>query len=233
MGPNHDYLPLKSQLISNPDPLELARIYQSEFGLKEIYLADLDSIMEEDSDNCELIDEIMSKLGAEILLDLGLRSRRQFEKIKDVYQSIIISTESMKSWDILHKALKNFGPERITVSIDTYHGQLLSSSPEISSISLHSFCTKLRDLGILKIILLELSLVGKSSGVIPENFLRIRENFLFNILLAGGFATETQILNAKEAGFNGVMVSTGLHLRSLTREKIHLLVTTTQNSKKI
>jgi phosphoribosylformimino-5-aminoimidazole carboxamide ribotide isomerase len=219
-GKRNQYSPISSSLTHSTSPKVLAEIYSKELLSKQIYIADLDSIIDRNP-NLNLLEDISKSLNVRFLIDLGIRSKTDILNVKQYNFKIIIGTETMESLDLIDFAKHTLGVERIVVSIDIKDNKILSSSQEIEALDPYSVVEKVVDKGIREIILLDLSKVGSKSGAFNENYNLIRNNFPhLEILIGGGVKNLDDITQLKRKGMNGVLIATILHEGLIDLEKL-------------
>src|SRR5262245_20584338 len=69
-GRRKEYRPIVSQIVSSPEPLAVARAFREQFGLRELYVADLDAIAGQPPDQATLIDLLDD--GFQLWVDAGV-----------------------------------------------------------------------------------------------------------------------------------------------------------------
>lgn len=211
LGSNYEYLPLKSK-IANSVPLDIIRVYKKDFQFKQIYIADLDRIIENESDNDEILRLICDLPDMTVLLDIGLQSRFQFRVLDELLpDSVIISTETIKKIDTIDKALEHFGPTKVIVSLDIQNDKLISRNDAVSSSNVVEFAKGLEEKGVKRFILLDLSKIGSKLGEISDIFIQIRKAVSVEIFVAGGIGHIDHIKRLMELDFNGVLLASSLH----------------------
>jgi phosphoribosylformimino-5-aminoimidazole carboxamide ribotide isomerase len=72
-GERNKYQPLESILSHSPDPLELAKAFDS-WGFNELYIADLDAILKDEED-FSVFTRITSETGLSLMVDAGISDR--------------------------------------------------------------------------------------------------------------------------------------------------------------
>jgi phosphoribosylformimino-5-aminoimidazole carboxamide ribotide isomerase len=221
LGSNREYNILKSKIVKNSIPINIINRFIDEFNFREIYIADLDQIIEIDSENTNVLQKICDIPNISVILDIGLRSRKQFRLLKEIgADQVVITTETLKTTDTINKAIDFFGVDKVIVSMDAVRNKLISRSVDISTTSLIDFAKKMEDIGIEKLLLLDLSQIGAKNGALNKEFLKIRENFPHEIIIGGGIGNISHVSNLKNLGFDGALVATSLHQELITSKDI-------------
>ncbi|MBM3712283.1 MAG: HisA/HisF family protein [Actinobacteria bacterium] len=222
-GERKKYKPIKSVITKSSNPLKVAETFKNKFGLNEIYIADLDSIMRK-GDNSETINKIKKKLMMKIMVDFGVRSIDDLDKeIIKIVDEVIIGTETLESLKVLEKAIKLIGNERIIVSIDMKNMKIVSKSKELRTPE--QTVKKIWNLGIKKFILLDLKKTGSMEGQNKklEKLIKKLVNFDLYLITGGGIKSVEDIIELKKIGIRAALIATSLHngkIRKMDIDKI-------------
>lgn len=210
-GHRDHYQPIKSQLCDTSNPIDLALAFKKRFGFEELYIADLDSIMRIGS-NIDMLRRIYKSSNMKIMVDSGVNDvKKARELLQARVEKIILGTETLTSYAPLKSILKFSGYERIIVSIDVKDGKILSKSKEIIGLSPEALAKRLEFMGIKEIIVLDLSRVGKESGVNVDLIRRVLKSVSIPIIIGGGIRNIDDIILLRDIGVSGALVSTALH----------------------
>ncbi|MCP8317013.1 MAG: hisA/hisF family protein, partial [archaeon] len=159
-GQRYDYKPIKSQLCETSNPIDLALALRTKFGFRELYIADLDSIMGR-GDNMDMLRRIYEYSSMKIMVDSGIYYVKKVRNLLHVgVEKVVVGTETLTGFEVLKKILNFSGHERIIVSIDMKNGEILSKCKEIVRLSPEALAKRLKSMGIKELILLDLSRVG-------------------------------------------------------------------------
>ncbi|MHA1272415.1 MAG: HisA/HisF-related TIM barrel protein [Promethearchaeota archaeon] len=219
-GERAKYCPLKSQLISTHDPLELALFFKNQMGFSELYIADLDGIINK-KPNIKIISKILNNSNIKLMLDPGISEIKDFSIYLNLnLNKIILGIETIKNLKIIENALDELSNSKIIISIDMYKGIILSKSDIISKLNPIDLVRDLNEIGVNEIILLDLFRVGQKCGGIPQLFLKIRDNFNGDILIGGGIKNIQDIELIYRNNFSGVLIATALHDGSINKNDI-------------
>ena len=209
-GKRKQYMPLKSLLSRSVNPIDIARIFKK-IGFNDLYLADLDSIMG-NSANFKIYTQILKKSNQNLMVDAGISDITKAEKVIETGVSkIIIGSETLNNLDFVKKSIKKFGQNRIIVSVDIKEGKLLSNSKKINFMSINQFIQRIEKLGIKKIILLDLDLVGTQSGINFELIKKILKMTKMKIIVGGGIKDIQELEMLRKFGIYGVLIASVLH----------------------
>jgi len=220
-GERGRYQPVKSWLASAPDPVELARAFEAVYGFRELYLADLDAITGKKPLNSPLLGELSGSTSLQIMVDGGFR---RLEEVEEAFKAgasrAILATETLPSLDFLSQVLKACGEAKVTVSLDTFEGELLAGNPELKKLKVEGFLEALKSLQVSQLILLDLARVGVGKGVNLELLNVALEKFDGEILVGGGVRGIKDLERLAELGVSGALVATILHERKVKPEEL-------------
>lgn len=219
-GEREKYKPLKSVLINNSNPTRIALKLKNKYLFNEFYIADLDAILQK-KPNITIISKILEIPGVEIMIDPGIKTKKNAEKyFKLNLKSLILGLETLRDLKVIMECLKLFDTNRIVVSIDMYNEVIQTNIREFKNQDIPEIVRKIEDLGVVNIILLDLFKVGQKMGGISALYLKIREQFNGEILIGGGIKDLQDIKDYKSNNFSGVLIGTALHDGSIKTEEL-------------
>jgi phosphoribosylformimino-5-aminoimidazole carboxamide ribotide isomerase len=219
-GEREKYKPLKSVLINGSAPTRIVLKLKSKYLFSEFYIADLDAILKR-KPNIKIISEILDIPGVEIMIDPGIKTKKNVKKYYNLnLKSLILGLETLKDLKVITKCSKLFDTNKIVVSIDMYNEVIQTNIKEIRNQDILEIIRKIEDLGVVKIILLDLFKVGQKIGGIPALYLKIREVFNGEIVVGGGIKDIQDIEDYKNKDFSGVLIGTALHDGSIKIEEL-------------
>ncbi len=220
-GMRNKYEPIKSILTNSSSAIELTRVYAEKLSISHIYIADLDSIIHENP-NLSILEDIVKTSKIEIILDAGIRNLYDILQFKKIgIEKIILATETIDSINVIEDAAREFGQDKIIISIDMKDKKLLARSSSLKEYSIISLIEKIQQLGIKEIILLDLLKIGSKNGYYDDYYGEIRKKFPeMKIIVGGGIKDLEDLKFLKEKGMDGVLIATALHEGIITPESI-------------
>ena len=219
-GEREKYKPLNSALIKSSNPIEIARRIKHDTLISEVYIADLDAILRREP-NFSLLTEILTIPEIKVMIDPGIIFAKDIIEYSNCeLDSLILGLETIKNLDVISDCLEIIGYQKTIVSIDMYKEVVQTNVKEILNQHPIEIIKKIEDLGIKKIILLDLFKVGQKIGGIPPLYLEIRKKFKGQILVAGGIKNIKDIEMYKQYNFSGVLIGTALHDGTIEIEKL-------------
>jgi phosphoribosylformimino-5-aminoimidazole carboxamide ribotide isomerase len=193
-----------SKICNSSDPLNIVDFLQP----REVYIADLNRLQGKGSNdiNTEIIREVTQKTNT--MLDFGISSMGDVDKALSIAGTAIIGTETGTLSVIKNAASGN--PERISVSIDIKHGQVLKKDPEISE-NLFEIIKVLNNFPLKDLIFLDLDRVGTASGFDPVCLQKLVKHSKHSVLLAGGVRDMEDLFTLEKLGIRGALIATAIH----------------------
>jgi phosphoribosylformimino-5-aminoimidazole carboxamide ribotide isomerase len=215
-GRRDEYRPLQSRLVDGSEPQAVARAIRARFGFSEIYVADLDAILERRPNRTTL--EALSADGFSLWVDAGLRHCEEAAWLFELgIERIVAGLETLTSPRELASLIDRYGSRQIVFSLDLRDGRPLASNAwaaddplEVATIAVEAGCDQL--------IVLDIARVGTGDGIPTLPLCRsIQRDFPAVTILTGGGARGREDLRSLErAGIDGVLIASALHDRSLT-----------------
>jgi len=210
-GDRDKYRPLKSPIFNTSEPLEIILGLKKKAGLKQFYIADLDAIIHK-KPNIELIKKLIDYEDIEIIIDPGIRTIEHLKFFSDLNLSnLILGLETLQNIRIIRKSFKFFNKDKIIVSIDMYKEKLFTNIKKLKKLTPLEAIHKLEEIGIKRIILLDLFRVGQKLGGISPLFLKIKNNFSGEILVGGGIKNFDDVLLYHKCNFSGALIGTAIY----------------------
>ena len=219
-GEREKYKPLKSVLINDSNPTRIALKLKNKYLFNEFYIADLDAILQR-KPNITILSKILDIPGVEIMIDPGIKTKKDVKKYFSLnLKSLILGLETLRDLKVITECLELFDTSKIVVSIDMYNEVIQTNIKEIRYQDILEIISKIEDLGVVNIILLDLFKVGQKIGGISALYLKIREKFNGEILVGGGIKDIQDIKSYKSNNFSGVLIGTALHDGSIKIEEL-------------
>jgi phosphoribosylformimino-5-aminoimidazole carboxamide ribotide isomerase len=216
-GERKKYKPIKSILCDSSNPLKVATTFK-DFGFKELYIADLDSILRKGR-NYEIIKKISEVTGLKLMVDTGINNINSAIEIFNYgISNIIIGTETLINLKFVKECIKKIGNERTILSLDIKNEKVISSSPEIKMRNPLEVALIFERLGIKKMIVLDLTRVGSEEGVNWSILSKILEKTDMQIITGGGIRNLDDIIELKKRGIHAILIATALHKGDFTKE---------------
>jgi phosphoribosylformimino-5-aminoimidazole carboxamide ribotide isomerase len=215
-GRRHEYQPIRSVLTDRTDPASLARAFVV-LGLPQAYVADLDAIAGAEPDWQAY--GRMAECGSELWIDAGLadgehaRRMASFAVAGAPLSGIVAGLESLPSAAVLAEILQAVGPARLIFSLDLKRGEPIVRAPQWQGSSAAQVASAAIDLGVRRLIVLDLAGVGMGQGVSTLALCReLRDaNPDLEIIAGGGVRGVHDVRALQAAGCSAALVASALH----------------------
>ncbi|MFX1451622.1 MAG: HisA/HisF-related TIM barrel protein [Promethearchaeota archaeon] len=219
-GERNKYVPIKSVICKDSTPLNVAMTFKSKFNFNEIYIADLDSIMK-GKIQFDYIKNIADTTGMRVIIDAGVTKPDEAENLfKNGVKTVIIATETLNNFQELAEIVNKFGPEEIITSIDLFEGKVMAKGAEIKKLSPIEVAIKIKKLGIIESIILEITRVGSNQGVALNYLEKIQKKTNLKIITGGGARSFQDLINLRRFNFSGLLIATAFHNGSISPNDI-------------
>lgn len=216
-GKRSEYRPVVSRLCDSADPLAIAAAYRDRYGIEELYIADLDSLLGRQPHWSTLA--ALASEDFHITADLGLRSVADLEPLVALgITRCVAALESLPSPDVLGSILTRLGPGRAVFSLDLADGLPLadpgawgeSSWTDSSALKI---ANQVIALGVEHLIVLDLRAVGTATGPTTTSLCAEIKRVAPNVTLwtGGGIRSTQDIETLHAAGATGILIASALH----------------------
>jgi phosphoribosylformimino-5-aminoimidazole carboxamide ribotide isomerase len=207
------------------DPAETARRWL-EAGTRWLHVVNLDGAFgENDVLNRSALESIL-KTGAQVQFGGGIRSLAAVDQALELGVSrVILGTIVIEQPNVVAKALKKFGPERIAVGIDARDGLVrVRGWKEDSGVKATDLVLQMPDLGLRTVIFTDVSRDGLGSGLNIPSTRALAEASGLDVIASGGVHTLEDVSAAREANLAGAIIGRALYEGTIDlKEAIRIL----------
>ena len=225
-GQRDQYRPVESCITYSAEPLAVANAFRNAFGLRTLYVADLDAILNA-RPNVEIYEELKDD-GFELLIDAGLRNVFDAEVLLMAGASkVIVGLETWPLLASLEMMLLKVGKDRAIFSLDLKSGCSIRKFDDmISDDPVEIGCAAI-ECGIRELIVLDLAAVGVGSGPATLEICQSLRDFApkLKLITGGGIRSSDDLATLRSAGVDGVLVASALHDGSISPDDLHEQVT--------
>jgi phosphoribosylformimino-5-aminoimidazole carboxamide ribotide isomerase len=212
-GSRAGYRPVSGELGPGDDPLALAAAFRDRLGCRDVYVADLDAIGG-GAIAGGLLRSIIG-LGVAVVADVGLRDTARAEEVRSLgVDTVVAATETLAGPEALAEVVARLGPAAVVFGLDFRNGHpLLAAGASWPDDRPEALLARALAAGVRRVLLLDLAEVGSGRGVGTLALVRLvkQRDPSIEVLVGGGVAGLADLLAARDAGADGVLVASALH----------------------
>ncbi len=208
-GDRAHYGPLRSVLHAGSDPVDLARAARDVLGLGELYLADLDAIVDGSAPALPLL-RALAGLGLTTWVDAGVRDAADVPRLIGAgVARVVVGLETVRGPSALAGIVAAAGADRVAFSLDLVDGRpLVDTRGEWGTDDPGALADLAVDAGVRALIRLDLARVGTGRGVGPA---LDRDRPGVDRIVGGGVAGPADLAALARLGYAAVLVGSALH----------------------
>lgn len=215
--------PARMTLYSD-DPAEVAKRWLA-MGARWLHVVNLDGAFGEgDGANQQALLSILkaaNEFGADVQFGGGLRSLDSMSQALSLGVSrIVLGTIAVEQPDVVTKALKKFGAEKIAVGIDARDGVVrVRGWQSDGGVSVQDLALQMRMLGLCTIIFTDVSRDGMGHGLNITATRELADVSGMDVIASGGVNTLDDVMMARDAGLSGAIVGRALYEETIDLEE--------------
>ncbi|UYK79030.1 1-(5-phosphoribosyl)-5-[(5-phosphoribosylamino)methylideneamino]imidazole-4-carboxamide isomerase [Xanthomonas sacchari] len=199
------------------DPLRRAQAF-AEAGAQWMHLVDLDAARAGGYTLAPLLQRIRNETGLQVQTGGGVRSRADVQRLLDAGASrVVIGSLAVRDRESVLEWLAEFGPERITVALDSRqdaHGVWrlpVHGWTETSSLSLDALAGDYAAAGLIHLLCTDIARDGMLSGPNLALYAHLRQLApALAVQASGGIRNAADVRGAREAGCAGAVLGKAL-----------------------
>jgi phosphoribosylformimino-5-aminoimidazole carboxamide ribotide isomerase len=219
-GRRHEYAPIRSSLTPSSEPLDIARTFRAQFGLTELYLADLDAIA--GAAPALATYQMLLSDGFALWVDAGVRKAPDAEPLADL-AGIVVGLETIAGPATLEELCRRHA-ERVVFSLDLKSGQPLGDVTAWQTTDPLAIAAKALSAGVRRLIVLDLAQVGTGRGTGTEALCsRLATDPTVEVYAGGGVREFNDLLRLQARGVRGALIASALHDGRLSRADLEQL----------
>ncbi|MFO0881219.1 MAG: HisA/HisF-related TIM barrel protein [Gemmataceae bacterium] len=208
-GRREEYRPIRSQLCATAEPVAVAQALVQTFGLRELYVADLDAIA--GAEPAWEVYRALRRLGVALWIDAGVRSVVEGLRLAE-YGSAVVGLETVAGPDVV-EALARQLPDQVVFSLDLRAGRPLAWGESSEAI-----VEEVVRRGVRRLLTLDLSRVGVGQGTGTETLCAwiAQRHPQVELSAGGGVQGRADLDRLRACGVQAVLVASALHDGRLT-----------------
>lgn len=220
-GRRNEYRPVRSLHSATSDPLDVARGLRREFGVTELYIADLDAIQEHRPASHAIAGIAADRF--QLMVDAGLRNTTDGQSALNTGATrVVAALETLPGPRQLAELVNHFGDETVIFSLDLKQGAPIGPSEAWERPDPEAIAEQAATCGVRSMILLDLAAVGEGQGVPTIDLcVRLRKRLpAVELITGGGVRNRDDLQSLADAGVDAVLIASALHDGRLQRKDL-------------
>jgi len=180
----------------------------------------------------------VSKLAGQdvhLWIDAGSKDEDDLDALIDLeHTTIVVGLETAAGPDAVRAILDRIDPDRIVFSLDLFEGvPRLPTGADWAATDLERLSRQILDLGVCRLLLLDLARVGTGRGTGTEELLvRLRvARPAVEVSVGGGISGIEELIAVQTAGAAAALVGSALHDGRIGRKQLDRLVDQSQSTR--
>ncbi len=220
-GQRDEYRPVESCFAESANAVDMALAIRRTFGLNQLYVADLDAILDREP-NWPVYQQLV-ELEFELLIDAGVSTAADVAAVLAAgAKQVIVGLETWPLLSSLEMLLATAGEENIIFSLDMKDGRPVSKFRDMTNDDPADIGACVLEAGVREMIVLDLGSVGMKSGLPTLELCRELNDFAPNsrLITGGGVRNPDDLKQLADEPIDGILVASALHDGSITAEDI-------------
>ena len=220
-GQRDEYRPVESCFAESANAVDMALAIRRTFGLNQLYVADLDAILDREP-NWPVYQQLV-ELEFELLIDAGVSTAADVAGVLAAgAKQVIVGLETWPLLSSLEMLLATAGEENIIFSLDMKDGRPVSKFRDMTNDDPADIGACVLEAGVREMIVLDLGSVGMKSGLPTLELCRELNDFAPNsrLITGGGVRNPDDLKQLADEPIDGILVASALHDGSITAEDI-------------
>jgi phosphoribosylformimino-5-aminoimidazole carboxamide ribotide isomerase len=180
---------LEEKTVYSDDALAIAKRWEEE-GANGLHIVDLNAAFTGETRNIEIIKRLVHSLNIPVEVGGGIRSAEIATTFIDAgVTRVVLGTRAVESPDLLEKLVKQFGGDRVAVSVDAKDGKVaVKGWTEITTVDALDFIKSVENLGVQTIIFTDIATDGTLQGPNIGALEKILASTRCHLISSGGVA---------------------------------------------
>jgi phosphoribosylformimino-5-aminoimidazole carboxamide ribotide isomerase len=180
---------LEEKTVYSDDALAIAKRWEEE-GANGLHIVDLNAAFTGETRNIEIIKRLVHSLNIPVEVGGGIRSAEIATTFIDAgVTRVVLGTRAVESPDLLEKLVKQFGGDRVAVSVDAKDGKVaVKGWTEITAVDALDFIKSVENLGVRTIIFTDIATDGTLQGPNIGALEKILASTRCHLISSGGVA---------------------------------------------
>jgi len=198
--------------IVSHSPRKIAKQWEEE-GATFLHVKDADGILSGHIENEESIRKVVERVNIPVEVVGGIHSLKDIETILNFgVERVVIRPTQMQGANYLKDVLRNFGQERIAVSIHAKNGIIVESDwAKMKNYSVVSIMERIAESGLIHIEYENVSINNVLFGLDTEYVYEISKRTGLDLTISGGISNLKELELIHEKNISGVIINKALY----------------------
>ncbi len=205
----------------NMSPVEQASKFK-DHGFKNLHIVDLDGALTGETDNLDIIQDIVGKFNLKVEIGGGIRKLESILKYIDAgVEKVILGSAAIKDKNFLKESCEKF-PDKIALGLDAKDGYLsVSGWKENSNQLTLDYLKEVNDYGVSRLIFTDINRDGTKQSPNFDETMKVAENSNCPVIISGGVSSIEDIKKAKNLkNVEGIIVGKAIYDGDIKLEEL-------------
>ncbi len=201
----------KQETVYYENPVEAALHWQTK-GARMLHLVDLDAATGR-GENRAVLREIAQSLAIPFEVGGGIRSVEAAREVLTMGANrVVVGTVAVKAPEVLGRMLREFGAERVVVSLDARGLEVVVSGwAEGTALQVQNLSLRMWDMGVRTLIYTDVRRDGTLAGLDLEVVRKVRAAWPGFLIAGGGIASDADLEGLQNLGVEGAITGKAIY----------------------
>lgn len=201
----------RQETVYYENPVEAALHWQRQ-GVRMLHLVDLDAATGR-GQNRAVLREIAQSIAIPFEVGGGIRSVETAREVLALGASrVVLGTVAVKAPEVLGRMLREFGPERVVVSLDARGLEVVVSGwAEGTAFEVQNLSLRIWDMGVRTLIYTDVRRDGTLAGLDLEVVREVRAAWPGFLIAGGGIASDADLWGLQNLGVEGAITGKAIY----------------------
>ena len=192
-------------------PLHVAKGFAA-CGAEFLHVVDLEGARDGTTPNRKVVEKLVEKSGLSVEIGGGIRTEDTIRTYIDIgVARVILGTTAATDPVFLEKMVDRYA-DRIAVGVDIRDGYVaIKGWTEQSEIRSETFFQRLQQMGVVTVIVTDISRDGAMRGTNMQLYKELRSRYSMQIIASGGVSTLDEIIELREIDVYGTILGKSIY----------------------
>ena len=193
------------------NPIEVAASFADK-GASNLHVVDLDGALSGNTDNMEMIKNIIAETKMSVEVGGGIRNEERIYKYLSMgAQRVILGTVAAENPAFAEDMVKKYG-SHISVGADIKDGEIATHGwTKKTGTDIHTFMSMMEDMGVSTVICTDVSRDGALMGTNMELYKELSAKYAIGIIASGGITTAEEVYELAKMKIYGAILGKAIY----------------------